>query len=304
MLHSVLVSAELSMELKQEGLGIVVSSQTERLLGILNDCIDEVMQRVYPGNPGKANGFLEYCLQMLALYVKRMREGRRMLWGLPQFLGLLLNDIHYVAVFANAKLEETKTALRAVTLDLLQARAEVMEDFVRQQEKELRTLLGDAKHIIWLDRTDKRIGLYLQRLEKVLKPVMLRGDRLSLQYGLVKFVAKTSWELCLGMGDVAESDLGLLRAHCRWIESEMLEKAFAGKEDRTEVEPLIQDLQRKHAALAWITEQSLTEIVNCYWRGEYKRSLDDLELRVVVSLIFANSALKREFMSSLGSEGE
>lgn len=269
---------------------IIISAQTDRLLTLMAECAKEVCAHA----AGKMADFAEFCVKMITTYFGRLRDSRSVLWNLPQFLSLFINDCRYATVFIFSQFE--RAVRRGICVQAQKALIRLLQEqlaaFKQQQKDELNMLLL-VHSIAELERSDKKIALYFSRLNKILKPIMLPSERLLLLNELITHVLASSWKFICSLDDIDEVELPQLSTHCKFIGGEFLDKVFTEERKRTTHPQAL-----KHLECAQLTSQSLSSIINSHLRHEYS-AMTCGEVSRIIESVFAHSPLKREFLSYL-----
>lgn len=268
---------ELNERLDEKGVeGIAISQKTEKFLMVLNKCHVEVTKKVYSTAVDCDNlrAFEEFCVNLIGSYFTRRIEAKKSnVNSLPQFGALLLNDLSAAIVFLSVHFSG-KGARK-----LSKLRSEHLGTFVKGQEEEISSLICDLNV-----KSLKKVGLFLSRLEKVLKNLMLKSDLKNIQLILLNFAHEVVWKKLMGIADISEDEIEGLSLYCK--------EAIGLKADEFDTflkyRPKLKCYER-------ILNLSLIEIVNCYHRREFK-DISDAELCNIVEAIFASSPLRNEFI--------
>lgn len=295
---------QMQRALEKRGATIYVTSATEHICCVINSCHSELCGKVYPDRTDKQHAFAAHCVSLLSLYVRRRHENSERLRMLPQFTALLLNDISYISAFIGARFRDSNNSdsdgpqfVATCMRSLASLRHGVFTLFVEQQQRELTAMLEDAQTVAELARAGKRVSLFLGRLASVIRPVMLKNDRINMLLRLVRFVYRDSWQLLLSFRDIAADETDALQGFCGDI-CQLPGKLFPESDMQAAVlSQLVEGA--KLTVMASLLDQSLVSIINCYRRGAYRDALQDGELAALVDAIFAASNLKHEFLREL-----
>lgn len=270
---------ELNEKLAENGIdGIFISKKAEKFLSTLNKCHTEIVFKVYSEEKDKQILFETFCVDLIGSFFKRRCEAKKSnVNSLPQFVALLLNDLSVSIVFFSIHFKRNSGKLKKIAKNYF-------EEFVKGQKEEISNLICDFNV-----KSLKRVSLFLTRLEKVLKPLMLKSYLINLQFILLNFAQEIVWTALIKISDISEDEIEDFGLFCR--EAIDLEK---------ENEPFSHLLRYKPKLKCYeqILKLSLIEIVICYHRGEFKEISED-ELAGMVKAIFASSPLRNEFIKEL-----
>ncbi len=271
---------ELNEKMDQKGVdGIPISSKTEKLLSIIHKCHSEMFNKLGGGK----ETFILFCVDTISFYFSKRIEQKKSsnVTGLPQFIALMLNDLSFAIVFIRIHYGNNAQKLQMI-------RSDYYTQFVNDQKEEIDNLLQDIPSV----KAVKKVTLFLSRLEKVLKPLMLKSDLMNCQLTLLNHVQERSWNYLKSLNDIAEDELEGLTKFCQ----ELLQLSFSVD---SELELLL-FYKKKIQGLVKLFDQSLIEIVNCYHRSEYSKfNLNNSELKGFIEAIFASSQLRNEFVKEI-----
>lgn len=283
-----------------QGLSVTVSAGTEKVCTTVHLCCSEISSKVYPNEPHKYGEFASFCVGLLTSFGKQLITKKAQ--QLPQFLALLNNDLVYLRVFIKERLAGMKGADSAQVL-LANLRQKLLDDFTEIHRKELSSFIvfrGDDYGE--LDRASKRITLHLTRLGNVLRPVMLGADLTNLLSALLLHVMKESWMFLSKQSDFGNEDLEHISLFIRQLLL-LPQKLFSDPQIQLAVTVSVPFIQ-KFEGLAILLPMTLFQIINAYHGGRFKGLLKDPEIAVFIRSIFANSALKNEFLYELSLDME
>lgn len=271
---------ELNERLDGKGVeGIAISQKTEKFLMVLNKCHVEVSKKVYCAaeDGEKLRSFEEFCVNLIGSFFARRVEAKKSnVNSLPQFGALLLNDLSVAIVFLSIHFKG-KGAQK-----LKKLRLEYLGTFVKGQQEEITNLLCDLNV-----KSLKKVSLFLSRLEKVLKTLMLKSDLKNIQLILLNFAQEVAWKNLMGISDISEDEIEALSLYCK----EAIDLKADGFDNFLKYKPKLKCYER-------ILNLSLIEIVNFYHRREFK-DISETELGHMVEAIFASSPLRNEFIREL-----
>lgn len=279
---------ELNEKLDQKGVeGLAISVKTEKLLTLIYKCHSEVFNKVYgtQAEEEKRESFKLFCIDLInSFFASRIeRKKSSSVTELPQFIALMLNDITFSSVFI-------KIHYRHDAAEKLQKlRSNYFAQFLKAQRDEIDCLLQNIPNV----KSVKKVSLFLSRLEKVLKPLMLGTDLVNCQFLLLNYAQEVAWNFLSNLKDIAEDELEGLTIFCQELSQLTLKPSK------------VVDLfyAKKLQTLGKLFKQSLVEIVNCYHRREYS-DLSRTEFKGFILAIFASSPLRNEFIREIDVDSE
>lgn len=293
---------ELNEKIDELGIeGVLISQKTEKFLTVLNTCHLEIVRKVYKDEEEEKEKreFEMFCCEQICLYFK-IRTTRSAQVNththsqvtkvnsyshtqashvsLPQFAAVILNDFNVSIVFCSINFKNCNLG------KLKKLCKNHFETFLTEQEEEISNLLTAAD-----DKSVKRIALFLSRLEKVLKPLMLKKYFKNLQFILLNYSQESIWKNLMGISDISVDEIeGLIEVCKQTVELEKENYEFS---HLLSYKPKLKSFQK-------LLNMSLVEIINSYHRREFKE-ISDSELGEIVKSIFASSPLRNEFIKEL-----
>lgn len=294
------VTASLAGCPRLQGLSLTVSAGTEKVCTTVHLCCSEVSSKVYPNEPHKYGEFAAFCVGLLSSFGKQLVTKKAQ--QLPQFLALLNNDLVYLRVFIKERLAGMKGADAAQVM-LANLRRKLLLDFTGIHCKELSSfILVGGDNFDELDRASKRITLHLTRLANVLRPVMLPADLTNLLATLLRNLMNESWMLFSKQTDFGTEDLDHISLFIRQLLL-LPQKLFSDAHVQLAVTVSIPFI-KKLEGLIILLPMTLFQIINAYHADRFKGLLKDSEIAVFIRSIFADSALKNEFLYELSLDME
>lgn len=313
--------------------GVLISQKTEKFLTILNLCHLEIIRKVYKDETEdmEKKEFEQFCYDQILLYFKKRttkqkqfpnvqvknvnthehvtqvkhfnthehinthtnvknhnQEQVNSFVSLPQFAAVLLNDLNVSIVFCsihfkNLNLEKLKKLCK-----------KYFENFLTEQKEEIFNLISDDFVDVEVDdKSVKRIALFLSRLEKVLKPLMLKKYFKNLKFILLNFSQELIWKNFMKISDISIDEISRIIQICKQtVELEKLNYDYDYEFDH------LLKYKKKLICYQKILNLTLIEIINSYHRKEFKE-ISDSELSQIIKSVFAYNPLRNEFIKEL-----
>ena len=278
-----------------QGAALFVSAANEKICSTVHLCCAEVATKVYPAEPEKYGAFAEFCLQLLLSFANKLVTKKAQ--QLPQFMALLANDLAYLIAFVYERFSGIKGAATVLT-SLRLLRQQILSDFLNVHRREINEFFIASTND--LDRTVKRVTLHLTRLGNVLRPVLLGTDFVNILVALLQESQQATWKLIFGFADIGADEIKPIEQFVKQM-IELPSKIFTDPQ----MQPIILaslPLAPKLAGLAEILPLGLFSIINAFHRDDFHGKLTASEIAHFVDAIFADSALKTEFLSELSLE--
>ena len=293
---------ELNEKLDEKGVeGIFISQKIEKLLTIMNKCHKEIKTKVYNEEKDKILAFESFCVDLIGSFFER--RGLKKKSVLPHFFALLLNDLNVSIIFCLINFKEAKQLKKLAKI--------YFENFVKEQKEEIKNLLlfTNAKSL-------KKVTLFLSRLNKVLKPLMIKSYLINLEFILLNFAQETIWNNLIKISDISEDEIDDLLLICKEAIELGKESGSSGKGTGSDIRNDIRDQGKDNSkdqdkqiscllkfkpklnCFEKILNSSLIEIINLYRQREFKE-ISDAELAQIIKSIFASSPLRNEFIKEL-----
>ena len=296
---------ELNEKLDEKGVeGIFISQKIEKLLTIMNKCHKEIKTKVYNEEKDKILAFESFCVDLIGSFFER--RGLKKKSVLPHFFALLLNDLNVSIIFCLINFKEGKQLKKLIKI--------YFENFVKEQKEEIRNLL-----LFTNVKSLKKVALFLSRLNKVLKPLMIKSYLINLEFILLNFAQETIWNNLINISDISEDEIDDLILICKEA-IELGKEGASGKGTGNDIRSDtgsgtgsdtrndIRDQDKQFSCLLKfkpklkcfekILNSSLIEIINLYRQKEFKE-ISDAELAQIIKSIFASSPLRNEFIKEL-----
>ncbi len=276
-----------------QGLALFVSAGTEKLCSSVHLCCAEVATKVYPDQPEKYGAFAEFCLQQLLLSFS-LKLVTKKTQQLPQFMALLSNDLAYLIAFVYERFSGMKGSLAALR-SLRSLRQQILSDFVNVHRGEINEFLSTSTQDF--DRATKRVILHLTRLGNVLRPVLLGADFVNILVALLQEAQHATWKLIFEFTDIGADEIKPIELFAKQM-IELPSKVFIDPQMQQIVSASL-PFSQKLMGLTEILPLGLVAIINAYHRDDFHGKLKDSEIAHFVAAIFADSALKSEFLYEL-----
>ena len=280
---------ELNESFDQKGVeGVLISQKTDKFLSALNSCHMEIIRKIYIDDEKSKTEFEMFCYDLICSYFKRRTTRNRIntsssqaqsVSTLPQFIALLLNDLNVSLVFCSIHFKNFDLRkLKKITRNYF-------EIFLTEQKEEISCLVHNDQ---W-DKSVKRITLFLSRLEKVLRPLMLKSYFKNFYFILLNYSQKSIWKNLLEISDISVEEIEGIINVCK----------HAAELDKGNYE-FSHLLKYKHklSCLQQVLNMNLVEIINSYHRRELKE-ISSSEMIAIIKSVFASTALRNEFIKEL-----
>jgi hypothetical protein len=268
--------------------GILISKKIEKFLTILNICQNEIIRKVYNGEGDEINrkSFELFCHDHICLLFKRRitrtnsNSNSNSKSNLPQFSAILLNDLKVSIVFCSINFNFNLFKLKIIERNYF-------ETFLKEQKQEISTCISSSASYFSISdfkKEIKRVTLFLSRLEKVLKPLILKSYFKNIQIILLNYSQELIWKKLLEMNEIEEGLIEICKLTTSFGEDCKISHLLKYK-------PKLICFQK-------ILNFSLIEIINSYHRKEFK-DISESELIGIVRSVFASTPLRNEFIKEL-----